>query len=187
MKRLLVIFGLLFALFSVARAGDFSWQVNCKELDQSERWHFWVGYVSTDDIPDSYIGYIGNGPGIYMDTFQAGQHDRVIEVLLPTDSDTVTLFAYPQDVSITISVDTDAPDCASLAPVISGQLTTITLPVNDGSLFRWEKLDANGHWGAVSGVVTPVQEENGLRFTRLVLGADNGDHDPNHYQIFAQG
>lgn len=77
------------------------------------------------------------------------------------------------------------PPCPQPAPQ-PGDMFSITVYVDSGDLFTWQILDAYGHWNDVAGVVTPVQEEDGKRFTRLVLGPDNLDHNPADYRVFAR-
>lgn len=109
----------LLCLTSIARAADFQWTVDCQERDEAGQLHYWLGYSSDADLPDATLGYIGNGPGIYMDGILAGVHDRAIDVLLPTDDDSVNVFAYNADfyADITITSATEAPDCSE-TPVV---------------------------------------------------------------------
>jgi hypothetical protein len=116
---LIVIIG-LFGIGRIALAADFSWQVNCEERDDGQQLHYWVGYTASEDMPGGQFAYVGNGPGIYFDTPLAGEHPRVVDVLLPTDLDIVTL--YEDAVSITISSETAAPDCNAPTGLQSGHL-----------------------------------------------------------------
>ena len=108
---LLLISMFLGGVLSAVQADGFAWAVNCQTVDANGRLHVWVGYTSSTDLPDSYLAYIGNGPGIYMDAPLAGEHANQIEVLLPEDDSEVTLFLYPEDVSIGIDHSLDAPEC----------------------------------------------------------------------------
>lgn len=111
MVVLLLISVFLVGGMAAVQADGFAWAVNCQTEDGSGRLHVWVGYTSSEDLPDSYIAYIGNGPGIYMDTPLAGDHAYQVEVLLPEDDSTVTLYLYPEDVSIVIDHSIEAPEC----------------------------------------------------------------------------
>lgn len=124
MKRVVIATLLLLVLFAqgIATADGFAWTVNCAVVDDGGRLHVWVGYTSGQDLPDSYLAYIGSGPGFYLDGVLAGEHTNQIEVLLPEDDSVVTLFLYPEDVSIVIDHSIKAPDCGD-TPLPSSAVT----------------------------------------------------------------
>lgn len=155
MKQLLVIVIVLLILYTRAAAEGFEWRVNCVEADESARLHYWIGYESSADLPDSYFGYIGNGPGFYMDAPLAGIHDYAIEVLLPSEDSAVTIWLYPQDISISISSATEAVDCVAVplpSPVTYDDQGVVNNPfVNERANACYEPGQACGtdaEWGA---------------------------------------
>lgn len=182
----LLISGLVAAQADESEPGfSFQWTVDCQERDAAGRLHVWVGYNSSKSLPDSYLAYIGNGPGIYLDGFEAGEHRRVIEVLLPNEADTLQLFIYPENVGITISEDLTAPDCSAGTGRPDGGIATITKDVSEGC-YRWWKQDPYGTWGD-TGATTCSQVEGDHVFVRLALGPDNSDTDANHYRVYPAG
>lgn len=82
----------------------------------------------------------------------------------------------------TVAIDFPRHPCPKLTPQ-PGDMFTITVYVESGDVFTWQILDVYGHWNDVAGVVTPAQVEDSKRFTRLVLGADNLDHNPADYRV----
>lgn len=122
MKRLMLPIWVLISVFlfsNLVIAQDekgFAWRVTCQFVDAGQQTHYWVGYTSSTDLPDSYLAYIGNGPGIEMDHPKTGGEDYAVDVLLPDDDSTVTLFLYRDDVSITIDHDIEAPGCDKSVP-----------------------------------------------------------------------
>jgi hypothetical protein len=125
-KQIVLVLGvLMLAVVSIAQAADFRWIVNCRFVDDGQQVNYWIGYSSLEALPDSYLAYIGNGPGIYMDTPLVGTYEHQMDVLLPKDDSTVQLFLYPEDVSITITGATEAPDCdntiAAAPPTLDDQ------------------------------------------------------------------
>jgi len=113
----------------------------------------------------------------------AGVHQRQVDVLLPEYDSKVTLFQYPDDVSVTITYDTPAPYCGE--PADTPDLFTITVYVEGGNYFQWEIFDGFS-WNLITGVITPAEfDEAGNEFTRLVLGTDNLNHNPDNYRVTA--
>lgn len=90
----------------------FHWFIDCQELDEAGQHHVWVGYTSSIDLPNGgQLEYLGNGPGIYVTDFVAGEHFHAIDVL--TDYGDVWLREDTSMEEITITSDTDAPDCGT--------------------------------------------------------------------------
>jgi hypothetical protein len=69
---------------------------------------------------------------------------------------------------------------------MDNSLFTITKQIEGGTLFRWEIRDRFGNWNRIEGVVTPAEwDSSGQMFTRLVLGADNPNHEAEDYRALA--
>lgn len=117
MKKLmgLSIVLLLALVFNAVRADGFNWLVTCKEVDEYGRIHIWLGYESSQDLPDSYFMYSGSGPGFYMDEPLAGRYDMAIETIFVAEN-YLTISLEPEGVSITVTEDTEAPPCDAPPP-----------------------------------------------------------------------
>lgn len=173
-------------------AQDFTIFVNCVERPGgggSDR--AWFGYESgstfTPETPMLLLGgsgLINNLPGVLA----AGRHDRVFGVDLDAAAP-VEWTIYHNGVYTTVSTADNIPTCgenrAAAGP--DGGLTTITLWDVAGTRFTWEIRDQWDNWHGISGVETPVEFDQGRPFTRLVLGPDNGNHDPANYRVTAKG
>lgn len=178
---LILLSAILFATRMMAQAADFSWQINCQE-EVNGQLHYWLGYNSSEALPDSYFGYTGNGPGIYIESVEAGQHPRVVDVI--PNGGIVTLYLYPQDISVTVDDNTAAPDCSQFNGAggqPDGGLKTITKMAAPGC-YKWDIQDDYGHWSYVA--TTCSQQEGDNTFVRLVLGPDNPITDPDRYRIW---
>ena len=188
MKRILSMLA-MFILLSVtglipAHAADVSWFIDCKEFVNDQH-TIWLGYSANKDYPDANFAWIGNGPEVVSSDITKGVHHKVVRVIFPQVTDTVTLWIDPQHVEITVSKDTRASVCVSGTGRPDGGIATVTLDAAPG-LYHWEKMDAYGHWGD-TGAETWAQSEGDRSFVRLPLGPDNADTDPSHYRIFPVG
>ena len=106
---------------AVARGESFSWHVDCVTVDEDGgQRHVWVGYTASEDWTGGQFEYSGNGPGFYFDSFEPGEHDRVIDVL--TDYGDVWIREDDSMSELTITSETTGPDCADGTGMQSGSL-----------------------------------------------------------------
>jgi hypothetical protein len=88
---------------------------------------------------------------------------------------------------IAFTIDTEAPECSEMNNSANdygpdGGWVEIEIGDPPCDPCAWEVGDEYGNWHEV-GAVTPVQDEGGGRFTRLVLGHDNPVTDPARYRV----
>ena len=188
LRRFLIVWISLLALLSAGltgnkvkamQAADFAWLIDCQESEGAYV-HYWVGYTSSADLPDSYLAYIGNGPGIYSGSYGAGEHHRVIDVLLPEADSSVWLVLYPQNISITISRETSAPACDSLPDQWQPGAPSIYIPMESDCAFI-EIRDPYDHWHRVDSDGEPVL----LHYGQALIGGQNQSTDPADYRAVA--
>ena len=168
-------------------AVNFNWFVDCRTEDDRAV-TIWIGYTSATTLKNSYFSYLGPQPGIYLPgdhSFPSGTHHRQVEVLFlkqVEQKETLQIWLDPQQITLSVYIETKAPDCNAGTGRPDGGLSTVTKDVAPGC-YHWEKMDENGNWGD-TGATTCSQTEGDRTFTRLVLGPDNSVTDASRYRVF---
>ena len=168
MKRAFIVLLLIviaaLAAQSIADASDFHFYTVCKTIDTSFRPVFRVG-LSSDENMEFETYYLGNGPAINITSpFYAGSVDDAFDVLIPSESATVTLTiqAFYSDGTVishddTLTWDTKAKTCTDSGTVngADGKVDRTPLGnINNPSL----SADANACYSPGHAVCTTDQE-----------------------------
>lgn len=191
MKRITVFLIPLLALLLISQvqAVNFSLFVSC--IDETG---IYFGYESDEPFRgSSSVVFFSDGDviGRAPSSFQAGRHDRVFGVQLAPDSAAHWEVTGPNwSQKIYVSGSSDATRCAddNGTGQPDGGIFEITAYVagvpgvdrctweirNHGDPDVWDPIDGS------TGV--EIDQETGLVFCRLPLGADNLDHDPINYR-----
>jgi|CXWL01.1.fsa_nt_gi hypothetical protein len=88
---IMLLVGLLLSA-GAAQAADLSVYVSCATPQDDGSFSVWFGYTASDTADESGFGYIDDGPGIYVDIVEVGQHDRIAEAMLSPGEDYILFF-----------------------------------------------------------------------------------------------
>ena len=188
-----ILFILLIVLgYTVKAEGAFTVFVFCQE-EAPQGTHVWFGYTSDQNGEGTYVDYNppAAGPGIYFTDVQAGTFNRVADAFIAPGGYVrfgIDTYFGSEFVMADATWTGGAPECSAALDPVQGGLNTITLAVGNDTLFHWQIRDVNGNWNDIIGVTTPVEyDADGAPFTRLVLGNDNPDTNPENYRVFPVG
>lgn len=197
-RKYLIIYLAILALFivhSVTRASGITLQVDCVERPaDSGAVRVWLGFTLADDtasLNSAFVGAESDGSGLSPgfgghvgNVMPAGTYARALSVEFPAAGYDVTWSVWDTstDAHLIINYDTTGPECVTGQP--DGGLDSITLWDVSGERFEWEIWDGYT-WNKIEGVITPAESAGGRSFTRLTLGADNGNVSADNYRVFA--